>query len=214
MITLAMDTSTSQGTVAVLNDDQLVASATFGRDGLFDAITRLNPGPFDRLVVGVGPGSFTGIRAGIAAAKGLALPRAVPICAVSSFDGLALTALPQLPDDCRQVCVVSDARRGELYYARYDRLGQPVVECRIGTVETLAGELCEPTWFISAEIDRYAARLSSVGVVCSSPIFPSAAILGRLGRRQTRALPLEPIYLRELDYRQLPSQPKPTGGGR
>ena len=179
MITLAMDTSTSQGTVAVLNDDQLVASATFGRDGLFDAITRLNPGPFDRLVVGVGPGSFTGIRAGIAAAKGF-----------------------------------SDARRGELYYARYDRLGQPVVECRIGTVETLAGELCEPTWFISAEIDRYAARLRSIGVVCSSPIFPSAAILGRLGRRQTRALPLEPIYLRELDYRQLPSQPKPTGGGR
>ena len=212
MITLAMDTSTSQGAVAVLNDDQLVADATFGRDGLFDAIVRLNPGSFDRLVVGVGPGSFTGIRAGIAAAKGLALPRAVPICAVSSFDVLALTALPQLPDDCRQLCVVSDARRGELYYARYDRLGLPAGGCRIGTVEALADEIHEPTWFVSSEIDRYAAWLRPIGVVCGSAIYPCATILGRLGRGQTRSLPLEPIYLRELDYRQLPSQTKPPGG--
>ena len=112
MITLAMDTSTRQGSVAVLDDDRLVAAETFLRDGLFDAIAQLKPGAFELLVVGVGPGSFTGIRAGLAAAKGLALPRAVPIRAVSSFDALALTALPQMPRDCQQLCVVGDARRG------------------------------------------------------------------------------------------------------
>ena len=207
MITLAIDTSTSQGAVALLDDDRPVAEEHFGRDGLFDAIARLPLDRFDRLVVGVGPGSFTGIRAGIAAAKGLALPHAVPICAVSSFAALALTALPQLPGDCRQLFVIGDARRGEIYFARYDRTGQPVGECQIGTVESLAGELREPTWFVSAEIGRYADPLRPLGVVCSQPVFPSAAVLGRLGQRPVHPLPLEPIYLREVDYRQLPAQP-------
>lgn len=206
MITLAIDTSTVQGAVALLDDDRPIAEEHFGRDGLFDAILRLHLDRFDRLVVGVGPGSFTGIRAGLAAAKGLALPRSVPICAVSSFAALALTALPQLPDQCRQICVIGDARRGEIYFARYDRTGQPVGECRIGTVESLAGELREPTWFVSAEIGRYAEVLRPLGVVCDQPIFPSATILGRLGQPPTHRLPLEPIYLRAVEYRLLPQQ--------
>jgi len=206
MITLAIDTSTIQGAVAVLDDDRPVAEANFARDGLFDAIAQLNPGQFDLLVVGVGPGSFTGIRAGIATAKGLALPRSVPIRAVSSFDALALTALMQMPDNCRQMCVISDARRGEIYFASYDRTGQPIGGCRIGTLASLAGELHEPTWFVSAEIERFAAQLQPIGVVCGQPVFPRATILGQLGRRQPTTLPLTPIYLRELDYRQIPAK--------
>ena len=207
MITLAMDTSTAQGAVALLDDDRPIAEEHFGRDGLFDAIRRLPLDRFDRLVVGVGPGSFTGIRAGLAAAKGLALPQSVPICAVSSFAALALTALPQLPDPCRQICVIGDARRGEIYFARYDRTGQPVGECRIGTVESLAGELRESTWFVSAEIGRYAEALRPLGVVCSQPVFPSATVLGRLGQGPAQRFPLEPIYLRAAEYRQIPAQP-------
>ena len=109
MITLAIDTSTPRGAVAVLHDDQPIAEAKFERDGLFDAIVKLNPGNFDLIVVGTGPGSFTGIRAGIAAAKGLALPRSVPLKAVSSFDAIALTAAPRIPRDCGQMCVFGDA---------------------------------------------------------------------------------------------------------
>ena len=55
MITLAIDTSTSQGAVAVLYDDQQVASTTFGRDGLFDAITRLNPALLPAFAPGLRP---------------------------------------------------------------------------------------------------------------------------------------------------------------
>lgn len=205
MITLAIDTSTSQGAVAVLEDDRVVGEEKFGRDGLFDAIGRLKPGRFDLLVVGVGPGSFTGIRAGIAAAKGLALPRSVPIRAVSSFDALALTALPQLPADCRQVGVVGDARRGEIYLARYDCAGRSLGECQLGTVESLAGELREPTWFVSAEIDRFATQLRPYGVVARQPVFPDAAILGQLGQGPGSGLLLVPIYLRDLEYRQVPA---------
>src|SRR3989442_1199242 len=90
MLTLAIDTSTARGSVALLRDEQPVAEETFERDGLFAALQRLNPSHFDLIVVGTGPGSFTGIRAGIAAAKGLALPQGRPVKAVSSFDALAL----------------------------------------------------------------------------------------------------------------------------
>ena len=184
MITLAIDTSTTRGAVAVLDGDRLVGEEFFERDGLFDAIGRLQPGNFELLVVGVGPGSFTGIRAGLAAAKGLALPRAVPIRAVSSFDALALTALPSRPAEYRQMCVWADARRGEIYYTLYDRTGQPLGDCRLGTREAVTGALHEPTWWVSAPT-----------------VFPSAAVLGRLGLARESTLPLEPIYLRKTEYR-------------
>ena len=209
MITLAIDTSTSQGAVALLDGDQPLGEEHFGRDGLFDALVRLQVERFGRLVVGVGPGSFTGIRAGLAAAKGLALPHSVPICAVSSFSALALTALPQLPSDCRNLCVLGDARRGEIYYAQYDAGGAPVGECRIGSMEKLVGEIRESTWFVSSEIGRFADQLRSVGVICGQSMVPSATILGRLGQNASASLPLEPIYLRAVEYRQIPAQPGP-----
>ena len=183
MITLAIDTSTARGSVAVLDADRVVGEETFERDGIFDAIGRLQPGNFDLILVGVGPGSFTGIRAGLAAAKGLALPRAVPIRAVSSFDALALTALPAWPAEYRQMGVHADARRGEIYFALYDRAGQPLSRCRIGTREALTGELRVPTWLVSAP-----------------PVYPRAALLARVA---PGGLPLEPIYLRETEYRKL-----------
>ena len=175
MITLAIDTSTTRGAVAVLDNDRLVGEEFFGRDGLFDAIERLQPGNFELLVVGVGPGSFTGIRAGLAAAKGLALPRAVPIRAVNSFDVLAVTALPALPATCRQMCVIGDARRGEIYSALYDRAGKPKRACQLGTLPALTGELREPTWLLSAEMDWYAPQLT--GEFCIAPYFPARRCL-------------------------------------
>ena len=100
-----------------------------------------------------------------------------------------------------------DARRGEIYYAHYDSSGAPVGECRIGRVETLVGEVRAPTWFVSSAMGPYADPLRSVGVVCGQSMFPAAAILGRLGRQPAQSLPLEPIYLRAVEYRPIPAQP-------
>jgi len=183
MITLAIDTSTARGSVALLDGDRLIVEEIFERDGIFDAIGKLKPGNFDLILVGVGPGSFTGIRAGLAAAKGLALPRAVPIRAVSSFDALALTALPEMPTEYRRMCVHADARRGEIYFALYDRTGKSIIPCRIGTRESVTGELRESTWWVSAP-----------------PVYPRAALLAQVAPVE---LPLEPIYLRETEYRKI-----------
>src|SRR5712671_17399 len=109
MITLALDTSAAVGSVALLRDDKPLAEESFRRDRgphtsdqhLFSAIERvlaaqkLSARDVELIAVGIGPGSFTGIRVGIAAAKGLALPQSRPIQAASSFDALALTALPK-----------------------------------------------------------------------------------------------------------------------
>lgn len=193
MTTLAIDSSTTRGSVAY--DDREV---TFGRDGLFGALQQLNPTRFDQIIVGVGPGSFTGIRAGIAAAKGLALPGRIPILTACSFDALALTALPALPRDCPQMCVLSDARRDEVYYAMYDRQGHRTGDCRLGALEDIVAH--NPIWFVSSEMDRFATALREVfggfATVCEENVFPRAALL------RPEKLALEPIYLRETDYKR------------
>jgi tRNA threonylcarbamoyladenosine biosynthesis protein TsaB len=223
VITLAIDTSTARGAVALLRDDQPLAEQTFDRSqpkqNLFDAASnllsanQLNAHDLGLLAVGLGPGSFTGIRVGIAAAKGLALPRHVPIKGACSFDALALTVLPKMPRDCPQLCVLGDARRDEIYFALYDRGGRRVKDCRIATLETLADEIHHPIWFVSSEIDRYkndlVALFGGFASICEMPVFPSAAAVGWLAFHRFRddgnrgdENP-EPIYLRAPQYKTI-----------
>ncbi len=223
MITLAIDTSTTRGAVALLQDDKPLAEATFDRSqpeqNLFDAAGRLlagnqlNVDDIGLLAVGLGPGSFTGIRVGIAAAKGLALPRKLPIKGASSFDALALTALPQMPPDCPQLCVLGDARRDEIYFALYDQQGRCVKKCQIATLEAVADEIHHPIWFVSSEIGRYkndiVALFGGFATIGEASVFPSAAAVGWLAYHQFRdddnrgdENP-EPIYLRTPEYKTI-----------
>jgi len=221
VITLAIDTSTARGAVALLRDDKPLGEEWFDRSqtgqNLFDAAARLlsehrlGPADLELLAVGLGPGSFTGIRAGIAAAKGLALPRQLPIKGASSYDALALTALPKMPRDCPQICVLGDARRDEIYYALYDREGRPVKECRIAAIEALADEVQQPIWFVSSEIERYkkdlVTLLGGFASIAEAPVYPSAAAVGGLAIHRFRGdnnrgdETIEPIYLRTPQYK-------------
>jgi tRNA A37 threonylcarbamoyladenosine modification protein TsaB len=103
-----------------------------------------------------------------------------------------------MPRDCPQMCVLADARREEVYFAMYDRQGRRAGNCRLGPLEAI--ELHSPVWFVSAEIERYRDALRETfggfASVCEQPVFPSAALL------RPENLPLEPIYLRELQYRK------------
>jgi tRNA threonylcarbamoyladenosine biosynthesis protein TsaB len=207
MITLALDTSTPVGSVALLDGDRLIGEEQFGRDGLFPALEKLNPGSFDLIAVGIGPGSFTGIRAGIAAAKGLALPRAALLRAVNSFDAIALGASGKMPADCAQMCVLCDGRRGEVYSGLYDRAGGPLGACRLATLEALAGEVHAPVWFVGPEMERYRVAIRELfggfATVCESPVYPSAVAVGRLALAGRCSDRLEPLYLRTPAYKTL-----------
>lgn len=227
MITLALDTSTAIGAVALLRDEKPLVEETFRRDisphgadqHLFGTIQKvlgaqqLVARDVDLMAVGTGPGSFTGIRVSIAAAKGLALPHSRPIKSASSFDALALTALPQMPRDCLQMCVFCDARRDEIYFAIYDRDGRRTHDCRIGELELIADEIHNPMWFVSAEIEKFKDAIGKTfggfATICPMPIYPSAAAVGWLaiGKFMTDGrqgdMNIEPIYLRIPVYKKL-----------
>jgi tRNA threonylcarbamoyladenosine biosynthesis protein TsaB len=90
-------------------------------------------GDLDRIAVGVGPGSFTGLRIGVATARALALARDMEIVGVSTLESLALNAEGL-------VCAVLDARRSEVFAATWDR-GEPVFSSAALSPEELAEKL-------------------------------------------------------------------------
>jgi tRNA threonylcarbamoyladenosine biosynthesis protein TsaB len=207
MITLALDTATAVGSLALFEDDRLLAERAFGRDELFLALRELpvSPAAVHQFAIGLGPGSFTGIRAGLAAVKGLALPRGQPILGLNSFDLLAATAAPHIPRDCPQLCVLADARRDEIYYALYDSNGHRQTDLRIAPLESIADEIHNPVWFVSPEIHKFAdaIRLNFGGfaTICPTPITPRAAAASNLLQRGATVTPLAPLYLRLPAYK-------------
>lgn len=117
---LAIDLSTSRGQIAVLRGSDAVFESEFVSERshnsmlfrpLGEALVAAG-GSLSLLVVGAGPGSYTGVRIAVAAAQGIALSRNVPVVALPSL--IAADAAEGLP----AFGVIGDARRGRLYAAR------------------------------------------------------------------------------------------------
>ncbi len=129
-IILAIDTSTSRTSVAVIEDGSILWS------GYRDGATEHGPAlpslvqegikgfTIDEVVFGMGPGPFTGLRVGIAFAQSFALARGISVRGVCSLDAIAAQV------DEKDFIVTVDARRKEVYWARYKdgvRVGEPAV---------------------------------------------------------------------------------------
>ncbi len=128
MVTLAVDTSHATGAVTLARDDAVLGTERFEHPAshlvaLSHAVERLLAGAslqasaVERVAIVVGPGSFTGLRIGLAFAKGL---HAASGAAIVPIDSLRLLALPLLARHER-ACAMVDARRGEVYAALYAR---------------------------------------------------------------------------------------------
>ena len=129
-ITLAIDTSTSRTCVGIIEDGILVWS------GFRDGATAHGPAlpalvqeaivgrAIDEVVLGMGPGPFTGLRIGIAFAHSFALARNIPVRGICSLDAIAAQVTS------KDFVITIDARRKEVYWARYVngvRVGEPAV---------------------------------------------------------------------------------------
>jgi tRNA threonylcarbamoyladenosine biosynthesis protein TsaB len=153
------------------------------------------------VAVGVGPGPFTGLRAGLATARTLAFVWGVPLHGVMSLDALALEACAD-PAASRGFLVATDARRREVYWARYRPADTPgglpvlVDGPHVGAAASLPDL---PAFGAGAGL--YPAELRAVEAFASA--VPHAAALGRVaGARLAAGLPLPdttPLYLRESD---------------
>jgi tRNA threonylcarbamoyladenosine biosynthesis protein TsaB len=128
---LAMDTSTALGTVAVAAGREVLARAELGQQrthasGLIPAIAQvLEDAGVDReeltgVVVGGGPGSFTGVRVAAATAKGLAHALGIPLYAFSSLAAAAASVDDAVVASSGGVPVLSDVRRSEARYILFD----------------------------------------------------------------------------------------------
>ena len=152
------------------------------------------------IVIGLGPGSYTGIRAAIALAQGWQLGRGVKLLGVSSAEGVAAQA--QAEGVSGKVAVTIDAQRGEFYLAGYEisagtlRVVSPLQLATLAEARAreLAGER-----LIGPEVTRWfpAGRV----------VFPRAAMLAQLATGRSDFVAgekLEPIYLRETTFVKAP----------
>ena len=207
---LAVETSTLAGGVALLDGERVIGEYLLDvrvthSERLMPAIDRLlrdagwTPASLQGLAVAVGPGSFTGLRIGISAVKGLAWALDVGVAAVPTLDALAVT----LPFAALPVCPVLHARKNEVYCSRYRWDGVSMRrdwEYLAIAPEDLASRLTEPTILVGDRAHGIASRHARVAPPHRRT--PSAAAVGTLGLARflagevVSAHELSPFYLR------------------
>jgi tRNA threonylcarbamoyl adenosine modification protein YeaZ len=214
MRVLALDAAMAQCVAAIVVDQQAIAmrreAAVRGHAGLLAVMAGavmdeagLRPMALDLLAVTVGPGSFTGIRAALALAHGIALAAGVPVVAVTVGEALA-DSLPHLVE--RELWSAIDSRRGSVFLewggraASFQLEALPVTDARIA----VAGDAAIAV----------AARLAARGadVMLTDARLPMARHIAVVGERRHAGilgpLPAQPLYI------DPPAAKLPAGGLR
>ena len=237
MLVVGFDTATPAVSVA-LHDGERVVSEAFAADGrrhgelLAPMIAKVmadagaSRADLTAVAVGVGPGPYTGLRVGVVTARVLGAVLGIPVHGVCSLDVIAAaTSLARAPG--REFLVATDARRKEVYWARYDAAGRRLEGPGVGSAGSIAGAArapggrrrgtalpggvrrgdrarlsgCPHALCHRRRAARRAGRPASPAV--PSPAVPSPAV-------PLLAVPLlaaEPLYLRRPDARE-PGPPK------
>ncbi len=208
MIILGVEFSAPQRTVALRRGEALAeATEQGGRHtaalGMIEKVlteTATGRGEVDTLVVGLGPGSYTGIRAALALAQGWQLANGVKLLGVSSAE--AIVARAHAEQLTGRVAVVIDAQRTEFYLASYDvtAAGWTEIEpLRIVPLAEVQARAEAGALIIGPEVTRW----FPTGRI----VFPTAATLTALAGQRTDFVAgehLEPIYLRETTFVKAP----------
>ena len=187
MLILAFDTATDEATSALVDGGELLGERVSRARTLLtdlDALLRAAgraPADVDRLVVGTGPGSFTGTRIGLALARGLAFVLDLPVAGVSTLDALGASGATP----------VIDARRGEVFVAGPRAIAPAELELPEGTTCVGDGARRYRTVLVAAGLD--------VPPDDDPAHVPWARHHVRLARSFGSALEVEPIYARHPD---------------
>ena len=228
MIVVGLETSSATAGIAVIRDQQVMADATLEIGAVY---AEQLPGILDRTMgdlnlqwlevegfaISIGPGSYTGLRVGLSLVKGLAYVTKRPVAAVPTLDAVAF----QVPCCRYPVHVLADARRGQVYEARYDTedgLPKRITDFRVGILEDVVKPIEDTVLLIGSGVDAYRSRIvDALGdrarfappgtgrLMASSTAFMGMESL--LKGEHASLNELEPLYLRRLDFaRQPPSR--------
>lgn len=228
---LCIETGTDICSVGVARDGELVSlrESDEGRDhakkvGVFvDELLRetgISPDELDAVAVGMGPGSYTGLRIGVSFAKGLCYGLGIPLVAVGSLDALAAVAIEDYDAGILDVdnwenavlCPMVDARRMEVYTRLYDTKGNALSD--------VTAEVVTEQTFADVRRERQLVMFGNGAAKCREVlpdatyinITPSARGLARLAEQRLSAgqtediAYFEPFYLK--DFIVIPSKKK------
>ena len=192
MITLAIETSTVRGSVAVSEDGRIVFSEHFAADRalgseLFTCLQRAGKAAphYDQIVVGLGPGSYSGVRIAIAATVGLELAKNARVLGIPSILALETPAQKYLS--------IGDARRASFYFAVIEN-----GECTTG-----------PTLLDGTELNAAIAAHSTLPLFATAPIegipnleicFPSAERLAHLAEQERGIIATRQLAKRQFTW--------------
>ena len=222
MIILAFETATMQGSIALMGDNHLIAEyslniTTTHSERLLKCVetmlddAQMTLDQVDGFAISSGPGSFTGLRIGLATVKGLSFATHKPVAGVPTLDAMAW----QFTYSSYLICPCLDARKQEIYTALYRAVD--------GTLETIVAPMVvEPEKFVDAVLQRYQQKIIFTGngvevyldllsaklkdrFICAPHflMIPRAASVAELGMARLKAnlieniIAFEPIYLRK-----------------
>jgi tRNA threonylcarbamoyladenosine biosynthesis protein TsaB len=201
---LAVETATAWQSVAILEDDHVLATHDQEAGGahgslLLPAIdhlltkSRIRLSELDGLCCSAGPGSFTGIRVGLATCLGLRAASGVPLTLVPTLEAMVRS----VQGESRPLCPVLESRRDEVYWALFRWMGEArwerMLSEQVGTPRALAQSLTEHTVMVgigwsSMEVEIRAALPESIAVTVGSghAFRPSAIHVARIGMERIR----------------------------
>ena len=216
MIVLGIELSSRQGSLALLKDGAVLGekmwigenvrhNVLFQTLGVLLSEAGVSYSDISLYAVGRGPGSFSGMRMAFAVAQALALPDKTEVRAVSSGAALALAVARET--GAKQIAVVGDARRGQVWYGLFnvDAVSSPrsagegknavrTPRLQFGEWKLIPYEelvVPEGTLVVSPEAERLVKLFPEIG----NPQFPLARDVAELASEQTESESLEPLYM-------------------
>jgi tRNA threonylcarbamoyladenosine biosynthesis protein TsaB len=207
----------------VVRSAELDAGRRHARDltavvaGMLDAES-LRPAALTGVMVGTGPGSYTGLRVGVMSAKALAYATGCRLVAVPTFAAVAL----QAPPEAGTVWVIADALQGQIYLQRFARpagggLPSPVDELRIAPADEWLNRAGPDVWLTGPGVKVYADRIPpDCRLVAEADREPRVESLFRAGQglppaTREELFALEPLYLRGSSAEEKAKNEPPRG---
>jgi len=215
-IILSVDTSSLKFSIALLKGGELIAqfiSSVPNRQSsdmlpeIDKLLSRHSYGieDIDLFSVGLGPGSFTGLRIGVTTMRAMAIALKKPIIGIPSIDALALA----VTDNHSDICVIIDAKQGKIYGRFYKQSRgaiRPVSKILLVPIDKLLARIKAPTLFLGDAITLYKeailkTRIQGLSFAPEKTCYPEAAIIGNLSfskwkkRYRDNIFTLSPLYI-------------------